>query len=184
MYDTEVGQVESRGYSRNRSVWVRTPNNLWSSEVGSVKTGRLQGSAGGHKKHVDIFLVRDPISTHLITMQYFISDVFGRRTSQEQVRFEVIAAVSMKMAVFWVVAPCSLVEVYRRFRGACCFWSSAWWRRVQPSKQLSWSQTFLSYKSSHLIRKVTVLRCWCLRGCNPWCISFILHFTSLRQVIN
>jgi hypothetical protein len=27
---------------------------------------------------------------------------------------------SMKMAVFWVVAPCSLVEVYRRFRGACC----------------------------------------------------------------
>jgi hypothetical protein len=26
----------------------------------------------------------------------------------------------LKMAVFWVVAPCSLVEVYRRFRGACC----------------------------------------------------------------
>jgi hypothetical protein len=24
----------------------------------------------------------------------------------------------MKMAVFWVVAPCSLVEVYQRFRGA------------------------------------------------------------------
>jgi hypothetical protein len=24
------------------------------------------------------------------------------------------------MAVFWVVAPCSLVEVYRRFRGAYC----------------------------------------------------------------
>jgi hypothetical protein len=26
----------------------------------------------------------------------------------------------MKMAVFWVVAPCSLAEVYRHFRGACC----------------------------------------------------------------
>jgi hypothetical protein len=26
----------------------------------------------------------------------------------------------MKVAVFWVVAPCSLVEVYRRFRRACC----------------------------------------------------------------
>jgi hypothetical protein len=26
----------------------------------------------------------------------------------------------MKMAVFWVVAPYSLVEVYRRFRGTCC----------------------------------------------------------------
>jgi hypothetical protein len=25
-----------------------------------------------------------------------------------------------KMAVFWFVAPCSLVEVYRRFRGAYC----------------------------------------------------------------
>jgi hypothetical protein len=24
------------------------------------------------------------------------------------------------MAVFWVVAPCSMVEVYRRFRGSCC----------------------------------------------------------------
>jgi hypothetical protein len=26
----------------------------------------------------------------------------------------------MKVAVFWVVAPCSLLEVYRRFRSACC----------------------------------------------------------------
>jgi hypothetical protein len=24
------------------------------------------------------------------------------------------------MAVFWVVAPCRLVEVYQRFRGTCC----------------------------------------------------------------
>jgi hypothetical protein len=36
------------------------------------------------------------------------------------VRFEVLTAVSTKMAVFWVVAPCSLVEVYQRFRGPCC----------------------------------------------------------------
>jgi hypothetical protein len=26
----------------------------------------------------------------------------------------------MKMNVFWVIMACSLVEVYRRFRGACC----------------------------------------------------------------
>jgi hypothetical protein len=26
----------------------------------------------------------------------------------------------MKIAVFWVVAPCSLVEVYQRFRDPCC----------------------------------------------------------------
>jgi hypothetical protein len=26
----------------------------------------------------------------------------------------------MMMAVFWIVAPYSLVEVYQRFRGPCC----------------------------------------------------------------
>jgi hypothetical protein len=26
----------------------------------------------------------------------------------------------LMIAVFWVVAPCSLVEVYQRFRGPCC----------------------------------------------------------------
>jgi hypothetical protein len=29
-------------------------------------------------------------------------------------------AASTKMAVFWDIAPRSLVEVYRRFRDACC----------------------------------------------------------------
>jgi hypothetical protein len=33
--------------------------------------------------------------------------------------FEVLTAASMKMAVFWAVAPCSLVQVYQRFRGPC-----------------------------------------------------------------
>jgi hypothetical protein len=44
------------------------------------------------------------------------------------VGFEVLTAVSNKMAVFWVVAPCSLVEVYQRFRGPCCLhhYSSPW----------------------------------------------------------
>jgi hypothetical protein len=36
------------------------------------------------------------------------------------VRFKVLTAANKKMAVFWVVAPCGLGEVYRRFRGACC----------------------------------------------------------------
>jgi hypothetical protein len=31
------------------------------------------------------------------------------------VRFHVLTAATMKMTVFWGVAPCSLVEVYRRF---------------------------------------------------------------------
>jgi hypothetical protein len=37
-----------------------------------------------------------------------------------EMRFEVLTAARMKMTVFWDVAPCSLIEVYRRFRGACC----------------------------------------------------------------
>jgi uncharacterized protein YbgA (DUF1722 family) len=31
-------------------------------------------------------------------------------------RIEVLTVASMKMAAFWVVALCSVVEVYRRFR--------------------------------------------------------------------
>jgi hypothetical protein len=38
----------------------------------------------------------------------------------EIVGFEFLMAVSTKMAVFWVVALCSLVEIYQRFRGPCC----------------------------------------------------------------
>jgi hypothetical protein len=29
------------------------------------------------------------------------------------------------MAVFWLVAPCNLVEVYQRFRGPCCLHNQA-----------------------------------------------------------
>jgi hypothetical protein len=39
---------------------------------------------------------------------------------RDKVAFKVLKAVSTKMAVFWFVAPCSLVEVYQRFRGPCC----------------------------------------------------------------
>jgi hypothetical protein len=34
------------------------------------------------------------------------------------VRFQVLTAVSMKMTAFWDIAPSSLVEADRRFRGA------------------------------------------------------------------
>jgi hypothetical protein len=36
------------------------------------------------------------------------------------VRSEILTAAIMKMAVFWVVATCRLVEVYLRYRGGCC----------------------------------------------------------------
>jgi hypothetical protein len=34
-------------------------------------------------------------------------------------RCQVLTAI-LKTTVFWVVTPCSKVELYRRFRGACC----------------------------------------------------------------
>jgi hypothetical protein len=34
-------------------------------------------------------------------------------------KFQVLTATGMKMAVLWVVALCGLAEDYRRFRGAC-----------------------------------------------------------------
>jgi hypothetical protein len=37
-----------------------------------------------------------------------------------RVGFEVLTAVSTKMAVFCVIVPCSLVEVYQLFRGPYC----------------------------------------------------------------
>jgi hypothetical protein len=39
-----------------------------------------------------------------------------------------------KMAVFWVVAPCSLVQVYRRFRGICCLHHQGDHRFIDPYK--------------------------------------------------
>jgi hypothetical protein len=39
------------------------------------------------------------------------------------VRSEVLTETSMQIAVFWVIALCSVVNVYRRFRGACCLWN-------------------------------------------------------------
>jgi hypothetical protein len=36
------------------------------------------------------------------------------------VRFQVLKAASMKMEVFWVVVPCSMVNIDPCCRGACC----------------------------------------------------------------
>jgi hypothetical protein len=35
-------------------------------------------------------------------------------------RFQVLLATSMKMVVFWVFAPCSLMDIDQRFRGVYC----------------------------------------------------------------
>jgi hypothetical protein len=38
------------------------------------------------------------------------------------VTFQVLTAASMRFRVLWDVAPCSYVEVHRRFRGAYCLY--------------------------------------------------------------
>jgi hypothetical protein len=40
-----------------------------------------------------------------------------RRRETESEAYDLLI---FRMAVSWVVAPCSLVEVYHRFRGTCC----------------------------------------------------------------
>jgi hypothetical protein len=44
------------------------------------------------------------------------------QTAQNNVRFQVLTAASMKMTAFWKIVPCSLAEVDTRFRDAYCFY--------------------------------------------------------------
>jgi hypothetical protein len=72
---------------------------------------------------------------------------------------------SMKMAVFWVIAPCSLVQVYRRFRGACClhhqgyrFYQTTLQSRRQPSSYSSPSELeILPNITCFVLLKLTIL---------------------------
>jgi hypothetical protein len=50
------------------------------------------------------WMAGDIFSAETVFFSLFPSDQFGGK----------------KMIVFWVVAPCSLVEIYRRFKSACC----------------------------------------------------------------
>jgi hypothetical protein len=77
-----------------------------------------------------------------------------------QVRFEVLTAASMKMAVFWVVAPCSLVEIYRRFRSACCLhhqggsYCNITWREsnyLTNRSEIDWCSLRLRVREEHLM---------------------------------
>jgi hypothetical protein len=62
-------------------------------------------------------LINDTVSySHLMYAKESGHRLLQTRTAG----FENLTAVSMKMAVFWDVAPCSVVEVYQRFRGPCC----------------------------------------------------------------
>jgi hypothetical protein len=42
------------------------------------------------------------------------------------VRFEVLTETNIKIATFWGVASCDLVDTDRRFGGACCLHHADW----------------------------------------------------------
>jgi hypothetical protein len=60
-----------------------------------------------------------PSVLHCVLLQSVYRPYY-RIQFRSEVGFEVLTAVSTKIAVLWVVAPCSLVDVYQRFRGPCC----------------------------------------------------------------
>jgi hypothetical protein len=55
---------------------------------------------------------------HLTDHEEIVVSEMGLLIECSSVRFQVLKATSMNMAVFLDVAPCSLVEIDRRFRGA------------------------------------------------------------------
>jgi hypothetical protein len=61
---------------------------------------------------------------------------------------------NIKMAVFWLAAPCILVEVYRRFRVACCLHHQALMMEAASTSETSvnFYQTTWHYnpEDSHL----------------------------------
>jgi hypothetical protein len=57
-----------------------------------------------------------PVQKHRIWL-HSMSDCRNLRSRPKSSR-EILQ--NQKISVFWVVVPCSLVEIYRRFRGACC----------------------------------------------------------------
>jgi hypothetical protein len=126
------------------------------------------------------------VKTSLMIPQAYVS-LQNRKSRVKIVGSEVHTVVSKKMAVFWVVEPYSLVEVYQRFRGPCCQvthcrddgGSKYLWNvgkllpdhtALQPRRQSFWvkiSVVFFNKKSSYLTRNqihIYVSRIWGFHG--------------------
>jgi hypothetical protein len=60
--------------------------------------------------------------THHLHLQCIRSKDLKMKTNvaTKNKAFSITNTLKIKIAVFWVVAPCSLVEIYQRFRGPCC----------------------------------------------------------------
>jgi hypothetical protein len=93
------------------------------------------------------------------------------RNGTRQVGFEILTALSTKMAVFWVVAPCSLVEVYQRFRGPCWLHHQGEdYTALQPRRQPSSGQD--KFRNKIVCKKLHVTNC----------IQFLFKFSLLTSL--
>jgi hypothetical protein len=83
----------------------------------------------------------------------------------------------MKMAVVWVVAPCSLVEVHRRFRGTCClhYHSLPWWWRQQVLLKRRWTSTGLHGATT---QKTAIKVIFILAAVRTWNPTYELHVSQ------
>jgi hypothetical protein len=83
----------------------------------------------------------------------------------------------LKIAVCWVVAPCSLIEVYRRFRGTCSL------RHQGGETSENFYETTLRYnpEGSHLHtrRHENLKSYWCHFHCKKW-LQFISSVACFR----
>jgi hypothetical protein len=119
-------------------------------------------------------------------------------TSVLQVSFQVLTATSIKMAVFWDVAPCSLVEVCRCFRDIYCLQTAI--RALMMDSKNHWniSQYVPDYIAQHPRKQTSSFRRsgqipgshndkyslyseWCTEHCIPVCFYTIRFVHRLMR---
>jgi hypothetical protein len=94
---------------------------IWGSQAAKISIVMPCGVVGGWRWSRHVYNHQQDHKASLPRSQSTVCWMIIVTThNYKMVRFQVLTAASMKMAIFWDVAPCSLVEVYRRFSGACC----------------------------------------------------------------
>jgi hypothetical protein len=73
--------------------------------------------------HLQIFEI--PLSSHCgyicLNIMSILNCMWINQVGEKTLmRFQVLMAASMKMAVLWDVVPCSVTEIDQCYRGACC----------------------------------------------------------------
>jgi hypothetical protein len=68
-------------------------------------------------------------------------------------------APTIKMAVFWVVTPCGLVQVYQGFRYLCCLYSFTplMMKAARSSEKVSYSLNFQCSVTCELLKPILMM---------------------------